>query len=63
MEPAIRSGRWPVQRLERIMADQETHLDKDQARAGATPGVARYVLSISLAAIVIIFAILLILYH
>ncbi len=45
------------------MAEEETHLTGEQARAGATPGVNRYVLGISLAAIIIIFAILLILYR
>ncbi|MDB5737726.1 MAG: hypothetical protein JWO65_1394 [Sphingomonas bacterium] len=45
------------------MPEQEPHISTDDARAGATPGVQRYVLSISLAAIVIIFAIILIIYH
>lgn len=39
----------------------EQHLETNEARAGATPRVTRYVLGISLAAVVIIFiAILLI---
>lgn len=33
-------------------------IDKDDARAGQTPGVVRYMLAISLALIVIIFALL-----
>ena len=41
------------------MADEPTHLRKTEARAGSTPGVTRYVLSISLALVVILFAILL----
>ncbi len=45
------------------MAEPEIHVSTDHARAGATPGVNRYVLGISLAAIIIIFAMLLIIYH
>lgn len=43
------------------MAEREPRLTTDEARAGSTPHMTRYVLSISLAAIVVIFAILLIL--
>ena len=32
---------------------QEVHLDKEEARSGATPGVVRYVLFISLALVII----------
>lgn len=32
---------------------QEVHLDKEEARSGATPGVVRYVLLISLVLVVI----------
>ncbi len=39
--------------------DDETHLTKTEARGGAAPGVMRYVLGISLVAIVAIFAIIL----
>ena len=39
--------------------DKDIHLNKTEARAGVTPHVTRYVLTISLVAIVIIFAILL----
>ena len=39
--------------------DKDIHLNKTEARAGTTPHVTRYVLSISLAAVVIVFAILL----
>lgn len=31
------------------MADQETHIRTDRARAGSTPHIVRYVLAISLA--------------
>ena len=39
--------------------DEEVHVNKTEARAGTTPHVTRYVLGISLVAIVIIFALLL----
>jgi hypothetical protein len=42
---------------------EQPRLTTDEARGGTTPRVSRYVLSISLAAIVILFAILLILYR
>lgn len=35
------------------MADQEQHVATDQARAGSTPHVVRYVLAISLALAII----------
>jgi len=38
--------------------NEPTHIDSDRARAGATPGVMRYVLVISLLLIVVIYAIL-----
>ena len=38
------------------MADKPTHLNTDQARAGATPHMTRYILGISLVLVVIIFA-------
>jgi len=34
----------------------EVHLDTDEARAGSTPHIVRYVLAVSLALIVIAFA-------
>ena len=40
------------------MADDETHLNADRARAGSTPGVTRYVLGASLLLIIIVFAVL-----
>ena len=41
------------------MADDEPiHVTTDQARGGATPGVTRYVLGISLVLIIVIFAVL-----
>ena len=40
------------------MAKRE-HLTSEDARAGATPGVMRYVLTISLVAIIVIFGIML----
>lgn len=39
--------------------DEETHLNKTQARAGSSPGVMRYVLAISLALIIVLFVALL----
>ena len=43
------------------MADpnEEVHLSTDDARAGATPGMTRYILGASLILIVVIFAFLL----
>ncbi|WP_203234577.1 hypothetical protein [Sphingomonas solaris] len=38
------------------MADEEVHLTRKEARAGASTHVTRYVLSISLVLIVILFA-------
>lgn len=35
------------------MADQETHITTDDARAGATPHIVRYVLGISLVLVII----------
>jgi len=40
------------------MADEETHISTEKARAGATPHMTRYILSISLVAVVILFAII-----
>jgi hypothetical protein len=42
------------------MADDndQTQLDTDSARAGATPGMTRYILAFSLVAIVVIFVLL-----
>jgi hypothetical protein len=39
--------------------DEEIHLSRRQARAGASTHVVRYVLSISLALVVVLFAIIL----
>jgi hypothetical protein len=36
----------------------EIHIDRNEARAGSTPGVVRYILAISLALVVIAFAII-----
>jgi hypothetical protein len=44
------------------MADETEHLGKTEARAGTTPGVARYVLIFSLLLILIAFALILIFY-
>jgi hypothetical protein len=41
--------------------DDQVHVDAQDARAGETPGVTRYVLGISLVLIVIIFAAILLL--
>lgn len=40
------------------MADpnEQTHIDTDRARAGATPHMTRYILPISLALVIAIFA-------
>lgn len=35
------------------MVDQETHITTDDARAGATPHIVRYVLGISLTLVII----------
>ncbi len=42
------------------MADDEVHLNRRQARAGASTHVTRYVLAISLVLIVVAFGILLV---
>jgi len=39
--------------------EKEEHLTKTEARAGITPGIVRYVLGISLALVIIAFAIIL----
>jgi hypothetical protein len=36
----------------------EIHVDQDEARAGSTPGVVRYILAISLVLVVIAFAVI-----
>lgn len=43
------------------MADEneQVHLDAEEVRAGATPGMTRYILGISLVLIIIVFAVLL----
>lgn len=41
------------------MAEQETHIDTEQARAGSTPHIVRYVLAISLTLAVIAMLIIL----
>jgi hypothetical protein len=45
------------------MDEGEPHIDTDNARAGATPHMTRYILPISLALVVIAFVILLIVLH
>ncbi|HEU0066804.1 MAG TPA: hypothetical protein VFQ57_06150 [Sphingomonas sp.] len=40
------------------MNDEKITVDTDAARAGSTPGVTRYVLGISLALVIVIFAVL-----
>lgn len=37
---------------------REVHIDKTEARAGSTPGIVRYVLLISLALVIIAFAVI-----
>ena len=41
------------------MNDEAEHLNTTEARAGATPHVARYVLGVGLVLVVVIFAVLL----
>lgn len=36
-----------------------THLDTDEARAGSTPGMTRYILAASMILIIVVFAIIL----
>jgi len=36
----------------------EIHVDRDEARAGSTPGIVRYVLAISLLLVVVAFAVI-----
>ena len=38
--------------------DEPTHLDAEEARAGATPHMTRYILGISLVLIIVIYAFL-----
>ena len=46
------------------MADrEEIHVDRDNARAGSTPHVTRYVLGISLALVIILFAVILLVFN
>ena len=41
------------------MADEQQHISTEKARAGATPHMTRYILAISLTAVIVIFAFLL----
>ena len=43
--------------------DEREHLTATEARGGETPGIARYVLGISLAAVIILFAIVLLIWR
>jgi hypothetical protein len=46
------------------MADRDDiHVDRDEARAGETPHVTRYVLGISLALVVVLFAVILFVFN
>ena len=45
------------------MADDGQHLNTTEARGGETPGVMRYVLGISLATIIILFAVVLLIWR
>ena len=45
--------------IEDSMAEQPEHLTKTEARAGTTPHMTRYVLSVGLLLVVVIFAIIL----
>ncbi|MCE7794975.1 hypothetical protein LWE61_00235 [Sphingobium sufflavum] len=42
-----------------MMAQQETHISTDRARAGSTPHIVRYVLGISLALAIVAMALIL----
>jgi hypothetical protein len=42
-----------------MVDDKQTHLNTDRARAGTTPGMTRYILGVSLALVIVIFAIIL----
>ena len=42
----------------KIDSEGKQHINTDRARAGATPGVTRYVLGISLVLIVVVFALI-----
>jgi hypothetical protein len=46
-----------------VMDDNEINLSTEKARAGATPHMTRYILSISLLLIVILFAVLLLIWR
>ena len=41
------------------MVDDETHVTQTEARAGSTPHIVRYVLAISLALVIVAFAVIL----
>ncbi|MBB5686054.1 hypothetical protein [Sphingobium boeckii] len=41
------------------MSDEEIHISTEDARAGATPHMTRYILGVSLVAVIVIFAIIL----
>jgi hypothetical protein len=54
--------RWQVETIGRaVMDERKPHLSGTEARAGQKTNTVRYILGISLAAIVVIFAIILIL--
>ncbi len=36
--------------------DERIHVSKTEARAGSTPGVTRYILAVSLVAVIVVFA-------
>ena len=41
--------------------NEQIHVNADEARAGATPGITRYILAISMVLIIVVFAVLLML--
>ena len=45
------------------MAEEETHLTSTQARAGSSNHMLRYILPVSLALVVILFAVIVLLWH
>ncbi|HET9511347.1 MAG TPA: hypothetical protein VFO80_09375 [Sphingomonas sp.] len=42
----------------KIDSEGRQHIDTDRARAGATPGMTRYILGISLVLVVVVFALI-----
>jgi hypothetical protein len=45
------------------MAEDETHLTRTEARAGSSANVVRYILGVSLALVIVLFALIVWLWH